>query len=63
MLVPLLVAGLPLAGLLAYASSRPDSFRIERSAVISAPAQEIFAVLQNLRRSGECTTRSPSWAS
>lgn len=38
------------AGVLAYAATLPDRFRIERSAVIQAPPEKIFAYLNDLRR-------------
>jgi len=37
------------AGLLAYAASRPDAFRIQRSAGINAPAERIFPLIVNLK--------------
>jgi hypothetical protein len=37
------------AGVLAYAATRPDSFRIERSAVIQAPPEKIYAQIIDLR--------------
>ncbi|MBK8162304.1 MAG: SRPBCC family protein [Gammaproteobacteria bacterium] len=36
------------AAILVYAATRPDSFRVERSAVIQAPPEEIFARLEDL---------------
>ena len=44
------------AGLLIFAATRPDSFRIERSAVIKAPPEKIFAAINDLHR---WTTWSP----
>jgi len=38
-----------LAGILIYAATRPDSFRIERSAVIKAPPEKIFARVNELK--------------
>jgi polyketide cyclase/dehydrase/lipid transport protein len=37
------------AGLLVYAATRPDSFRIERSASIKAPPEKIFAQVNELK--------------
>lgn len=39
-----------LAVILIYAATRPDSFRVERGAVIEAPPEEIFAHLEDLRQ-------------
>lgn len=39
-----------LALLLAYAATRPDSFRVERSRVIEAPPERVFGLIQDLRR-------------
>lgn len=36
------------AGLLAYAASRPDTFRIERAVSISAPPDRIFPLINDL---------------
>ena len=38
-----------LAGVLGFAATRPDSFRIERSAVITAPPEKIFAQVNDLK--------------
>lgn len=50
----LMYAGLGLlavaGGVLAYAATRPDSFRIERSAAIKAPPEKIFAEINDLQR-------------
>jgi hypothetical protein len=35
--------------LLVYAATRPDSFRVQRSAVIMAPAPKIFALINDLK--------------
>jgi hypothetical protein len=40
---------LVVAAFLAYAASRPDSFRVERSAAINAPAECIFPLIANLK--------------
>ncbi len=39
-----------LALLLAYAATRPDTFRVERSRVIEAPPERVFGLIQDLRR-------------
>ncbi|MGH8595682.1 MAG: SRPBCC family protein [Gammaproteobacteria bacterium] len=38
------------AGLLIYAASRPNSFRVERSTTIQAPPERIFALIDDLHR-------------
>lgn len=43
-----LFVGLALILLLAYAATRPDSFRMERSIVINAPAEKVFPLLNDL---------------
>jgi hypothetical protein len=40
---------LVVAALLAYAATRPDSFRVQRSTGISAPAERIFPLIANLK--------------
>jgi uncharacterized protein YndB with AHSA1/START domain len=39
-----------LAALLVYAATKPDTFRVERSASIKAPPEKIFAVLNDFLR-------------
>jgi Polyketide cyclase / dehydrase and lipid transport len=39
-----------LAGLLVAAATRPDSFRVQRSATIHAPPEKIFPHINDLRR-------------
>ena len=46
-LVVLLVV---VAGFLAYASTRPDTLRVQRSATIKAPPDKIFPLITDLRR-------------
>lgn len=36
------------AGVLAYAATRPDSFSVQRSIVINAPAEKIFTLIDDL---------------
>jgi len=38
-----------LAGILIYAATRPDSFRIERSATIKAPPEKVFAQISDFK--------------
>jgi uncharacterized protein YndB with AHSA1/START domain len=38
-----------IAGILIYASTRPDSFRVQRSTSIKAPPQKIFAMINDLK--------------
>ena len=44
-----------IAALLAYAATRPDVFRVERSASINAPPEKIFALINDYRN-------WPSWS-
>jgi len=37
------------AAVVAYASTRPDSFRVQRSATIKAPPEKIFALINDYR--------------
>jgi uncharacterized protein YndB with AHSA1/START domain len=39
-----------IAGVLIYAATRPDSFRIERSTTIKAPPERIFALINDFRQ-------------
>ena len=45
-----LVALAAVALLLAFAATRPGSFRVERSRVIEAPPERVFGLVQDLRR-------------
>jgi Polyketide cyclase / dehydrase and lipid transport len=40
------------AGLLLYAATRPDTFRVRRSASINAPPEKVFALLNDFHRWG-----------
>lgn len=51
-----LIALAIIAVLCAYAASKPDSFRVERSIVINAPAEKIFPLMNDLQ---EFTRWSP----
>ena len=48
----LIVVALLIVGLLVYAATRPDSFRIERSAAIKAPPEKIFALINDFHAWG-----------
>ena len=41
-----------IAAILAYAATRPDTFRVERSANMKAPPDKIFAVLNDFKQWG-----------
>jgi carbon monoxide dehydrogenase subunit G len=41
-----------IAAILIYAASKPDTFRIQRSILIKAPPEKIFAILNDLHRWG-----------
>lgn len=43
---------LAVAGLLIFAATKPDSFRVERSASIKAPPEKIFALINDLHAHG-----------
>jgi len=40
------------AGILIYAATRPDTFRVQRSASIKAPSEKIFALINDLHAWG-----------
>ncbi|HWA37785.1 MAG TPA: SRPBCC family protein [Burkholderiales bacterium] len=44
------VVALAIAALLAYAATRPDDFRVQRSATIQAPPERIYANLADFQR-------------
>jgi uncharacterized protein YndB with AHSA1/START domain len=50
-----LVVVLLIGGLLGFAATRPDTFRVERSASINAPPEKIFALIQDFHN-------WPSWS-
>jgi hypothetical protein len=50
-IVAIVAAGI--AGLLLYASTQPDTFRIHRSATINAPVERLHGILTDLRRGAE----------
>jgi carbon monoxide dehydrogenase subunit G len=43
------VIAVGIAGILAYAATKPDTFRVQRAASIKAPPEKIFPLLNNLR--------------
>jgi uncharacterized protein YndB with AHSA1/START domain len=43
------VIAVPVAALLVYAATKPDSFRIQRTTSIKAPPEKIFALINDLR--------------
>jgi len=50
MLTVLAIVAAAIVAVLAYAATRPDSFRIERSAVIKAPPEKIFGFVNDLHQ-------------
>jgi len=48
-----LVIVVVVVGILLFATTRPDTFRIERSATIQAPPEKVFALLNDFRNWGE----------
>ena len=38
-----------IAGILVYAATRPDTFRVERSAIINSPPEKIFPLINSFR--------------
>ncbi|TKW80407.1 MAG: polyketide cyclase [Bradyrhizobium icense] len=51
-LIIAIVLAVAIAVVLILAATKPDTFRIERSAVINAPAENIFAVLSDFHQWG-----------
>lgn len=45
-----IVVAVPLAVVLAIASTRPDAFRVERSIDIQAPPEKVFAIVHDFRK-------------
>lgn len=43
------VVALALAALLLFAATRPDTFRVQRSATIKAPPEKVFALINDMR--------------
>jgi polyketide cyclase/dehydrase/lipid transport protein len=48
--ITLFVLAALVAGLLLYAASRPDEFRVQRSVRIAAPAPQVHALIHDLQR-------------
>ena len=46
----LLAVAVLIAAVLAFAATRPDSFRIERSLLVQAPPQAIYTQIADFRR-------------
>jgi uncharacterized protein YndB with AHSA1/START domain len=46
----LLIVAAAVAALLIYAATKPDSFRLSRSATIAAPPDKVFALINDLRQ-------------
>jgi carbon monoxide dehydrogenase subunit G len=47
-----IVVVVAIAAFLAFAATKPDSFRVERSATIQAPPDKIFALIQDFHKWG-----------
>jgi uncharacterized protein YndB with AHSA1/START domain len=46
----LLIVAAVIAALLIYAATKPDTFRLQRSATIAAPPEKVFALINDLRQ-------------
>jgi uncharacterized protein YndB with AHSA1/START domain len=46
------IAVILIAGVLAFAATQPDTFRVERSASVKAPPEKIFALINDFRQWG-----------
>lgn len=42
--------GVVIAGILVYAATKPDTFRVARSITVNAPAERIFPLIEDYRR-------------
>ena len=51
-LIVLAVIAVGIIGILAYAATRPDDFRVQRSTVIKAPAEKIFPFINDFKQWG-----------
>ncbi|MGB5104889.1 MAG: SRPBCC family protein [Steroidobacteraceae bacterium] len=49
----LLVTAVVIAGVILYAASRPDTFRVARTAIVKAPPEAIFPLIDNLHAGEE----------
>ena len=46
----LLTVALLIAGVLVFAATKPDNFRVERSIVIQAPAEKVFVLINDFKQ-------------
>lgn len=53
LLVLLVVVLFAIGGVLGYAATKPDTFRVERKAVIPAPPEKVYALIEDFHRWGE----------
>ena len=51
-LIVLAVIAVGIGGILAYAATRPDDFRVQRSATIKAPPEKIFPFINDFKQWG-----------
>ena len=49
----LIVILIAIAGVLGYAATKPDTFQVQRKAVIAAPPEKIFAMIEDFHRWNE----------
>ena len=49
-LIIILVLGFLVVAVLGFVATRPDSFRLERSTVVGAPAATIFPLIEDFHR-------------
>ncbi len=47
--IVLIAVAVAIAGVLAYAASKPDTFSVQRSTLIDAPPEQIFPLIDDLR--------------
>lgn len=45
-----IIVALVISGVLLFAATRPDTFRVQRTASIKAPPEKVFALINDLRR-------------
>jgi uncharacterized protein YndB with AHSA1/START domain len=48
-----IVVVVAIAGVLAYAATQPNTFRVQRSTVIQAPPEKVYAIVEDLDRGKE----------
>lgn len=48
----LIVIALPVAGVLIFAATKPDVFRVERQTLIQAPPEKVFALVNDFKQWG-----------